>query len=240
MPLAAANRPNSTLQLIIGNPDTYATTLLAIFVDLFGFDPKDEKALQKALNWHPTTKRMEMEEEIGATMAVINGQKLNVACDLITSDSFFSREDVFVQYCNILSGTPLAVGMFDPADVDECAWGITEALLLAQPDDDEPFAEEILWYIGKVLDDEGIKSPPDVLRIAKREHKPDFSDMSISDPNMFRAEFKVQSDEAAEVEKILRLKLLELLYELEQTPFKNGDAMDLRKRIGQGLRQSSD
>lgn len=233
------SRKNARLKTILSSEATYATTLLTLAMDLLvdaeSVDEDEATTLEDMLGWHPTARRMELETEIGATMPPINSDKLSAAIDILTSDSFFRRPDTFIQWCNVLSGAPLAIGIFDAADVDECAWGITEGLLLVHPDEDEPFSEEILWYIGKVLDEEGIKSPPDVLRIAKREHKPDFSSMSVGDPLVFQAEFKVQSSESAEVERVLRAKLKELLYELEQTPMRQGNTEDLRKRIGKGL-----
>jgi hypothetical protein len=241
MPITTLRGTSARISMILASEATYATTLLAIAMDSL-VDPEatddddDERTtLKKMLEWHPTTRRMELEQMFGVEIPAINGDKLNAAIDILTADSFFQRPSAFIQWCNVLSGTPLAVGMFDKADADECAWGIVEGLLIAQPEEDEPFAEEILWYIGHVLDEEGIKTPPDVLRIAKREHKADFSGMSVSDPNMFQAEFKMQSDESHEIERVIKAKLIELLYELEQTPLKQGKTKDLRKRIGKGI-----
>lgn len=236
MPSTRLRGANARLKTILSSEETYATTLFAIMVDRL-VDPDDPQSnLQAVCGWHPQTRRMELEQEIGAKMPVINSDKLNAAVQIYTSDAFFQRVDPFIKLCNVLSGTPMAYATFDPADADECAWGITEAMLLAPPDEPEPFAEEILWYIGKVLDEEGIKSPPDVLRIAKREHKPDFAGMSLDDPSMFQAEFKVQEDEGKELERVLRVKLVELLRELEQTPFEHGSAEGLMERVKGGLR----
>jgi hypothetical protein len=43
---------------------------------------------------------------------------------------------------------------------------MTEALLIQPPDDDDenPFSEDIVAYIGQVLNQEGIISPPDILK----------------------------------------------------------------------------
>lgn len=235
MSLTGHQGRNALLKTILQSEATYATTLLCVMIDTLVDENDPESTLEKVLQWHPMTIRLELAQELGAELPPINVDKLSVAIMLLTSDAFFKQVDAFIKICNVLSGTPLVMGMFDPADVDECAWGITEGLLIAHPDEPEPFAEEILWYLGKVLDEEGIKSPPDVLRIAKREHKPDFSGMSIGEPGMFQAEFKVQSSEAAEVERVLRVKLAELLYELEQTPLRNGNTQELRKRLGKGL-----
>ena len=226
MTLSTLKQPNKKAKILLSSEATYATTLLVLALDRLG---------PEMLHWHQMTRRLELEEEIGAEMPPINGDKLSAAVDILTSDAFFQRVPVFIQYCNILSGSRFVVGTFDPADADECAWGITEALLISPPEEDEPFSEEILWYIGKVLDEEGIKTPPDVLRIARRASPADFSEMSTQEPSMFQAEFKFQEDEAKEIEQMVRTKLIELLHELEQLPLKNGDTSNLTSRIAKGL-----
>ena len=109
-------RPSARLKTILSSEATYATTLLTIFADLFGYDSDNEHAFKEACQWHPTTIRMELEEEIGAPMPPINGDKLNTAIMLLTTDSFFRRVDPFIKGCNVLSGTALDVGAFDKAD----------------------------------------------------------------------------------------------------------------------------
>lgn len=215
------------LKKILASDRAYATTLLTILIDHFG---------DEALKWHPTTRRMELEQTFGVDLPVINGDKLNAGIMLLTSDGFFKRESVFVQICNVLSGTPFAYADFDRADVDECAWGITEAMLLAAPEEEEPFSDEIRGYIGKVLKDEGIKTPPDVLRLGTWDEQQDYSGMSIEDPVMFSGEFQMQADESKEIERILQLRLKELLAQLESLPLEDGNNKDLASRLRGNLR----
>jgi len=214
------------MSLALLNEATHGITLLAILIDQYGME---------ALDWHPTTRRMELYDDFGIELPVINGDKMNAAVDILTSDGFFSSVPKFVQYCNVLSGSSLSYGEFDPADAMECAWGITEALLIAMPDAEEPFSEEIRYYIGKVLYDEGIKTPPDVLKIGLWDAPADYSDMSIDEPAMFAAEFQVQEDESKEISELLRRELTNLLHELQLVPFVNGKAKNLIKQLGQGL-----
>jgi hypothetical protein len=131
----------------------------------------------------------------------------------------------------VLSGSHPAFAEFDPADAEECAWGITEALLLTQPDEDEPFSEEVRYYIGKVLFDEGIKTPPDVLAIGLWDEGAEFGDMSVDDPTMFQAEFKTQEDESKEIEQWLRNRLSAMLREIESIPLEGDGNKNLLSKL---------
>src|SRR5690606_17234680 len=127
--------------------------------------------LSALTRWHPDTIRLELAEELRLPLQRVppwNGAKLNAAIGLLTSDDFLRRPKRFIAYCNILSNQgDFRPDLFDPADADECAWGITEALLLRAPlETDEPFSEEIRYYLGAALQREGIKEPPDVLKLA--------------------------------------------------------------------------
>lgn len=207
---------------LLANEEVFATTLLALFLDQYGTE---------ALEWHPATMRMELEQDMATSMPVINGDKLSAAVDILTTDSFFRRVSVFINHCNVLNNSHPAFGGFDPADAEECAWGITEAMLLAHPEEDDPFSEEIRYYIGKVLHDEGIKTPPDVLQIGLHDEGADFSDMSIDEPAMFQAEFKVQQDESEALKTWLRNRLRAMIAELQTLELENGDTKNLLKNL---------
>lgn len=206
----------------VADENSFATTLVTILIDQLGVE---------ALEWHPMSRRMELEDIFGVRMPVINGDKINAAADILLSDSFFKRVPVFVQYCNVLSNSHFSFGIFDPADAEECAWGITEGLLLASPEEEEPFSEEIRYYIGKVLDDEGIKTPPDVLQIGLSDKGADFSELDVDDPAVFQAEFKFQQDESDALKSWLRDRLRALVTELENLELENGSTTGLLSKL---------
>ncbi len=219
--MPATLSPMQLAKMTLLNEGTHATTLVAILLDRYG---------EQALGWHPTTRRMELEQDFHIEFPTILSDKLNAGVDILTSDAFFKQPPKFIQYCNVLSGSHPGFGEFDPASAMECAWGITEAMLIYPPDEDEPFTDEIRYYIGKVLHDEGIKTPPDVLRLGQWE-EPDFAGMSIDDPEMFQMEFEVQSDESKEISQLLRLGLQTVFRELQTYPFQNGNSRDLLQRV---------
>jgi len=183
--------------------------------------------------WSPRTIIMELEDDYNVRLPRLCQDKLLTAINLVTSDDFFTRQRRFIDTCNVLSGSEMSQA-FDYADAMECAWGMTEALLLHPPDDDEPFIPEIRYYLGKVLDEEGIREPPDLLRLAIRETatgQADYSDMDLEDPSMFAAQYEVQADRSKEISKMLERELSELFEELRTLPLKHGSTEELLKKI---------
>jgi hypothetical protein len=86
--------------------------------------------------WSPETIRLETEEDFGVKWSNRNFDRLMAGVVLVTTDRFYKDLPDFIALCNCLSGSAASPGVFDPADAAECAWGITEALLLGPPDDD--------------------------------------------------------------------------------------------------------
>lgn len=205
---------------------SFGTTLLVAFLDQFGFE---------ATAWDPETIRYELRDELQVSLSRAAFDRLMTAIAILTTDNFYQNLPDFIAYCNVLSGDIYDPTTFDPAEVDEIAWGITEALLISPPDDDEPFTEEIRAYIGAQLDEEGIMQPPDVLKIAMREFTGDmvgqvqaqFSD----DPEMFGAIYDVEQGKTDEINQIIRGGLQKLLNQLSVLNLNTGSVEDLVSKL---------
>jgi len=151
----------------------------------------------------------------------------------VTSDRFYKSLPDFIELCNILSGDAVQPGVFAPADALECAWGITEALLLSPPDDDdeEPFVPDIRGYIGEVAKSEGLLSLPDILRIGIQDEdwrarvNYEFSD----DPIMFDSIYQAEAGKVEEINSIIGARLSMLVRQVEALPLKNGNASKLAR-----------
>lgn len=233
--------PNPVLKVAaaLKDPDSFATTLLVIALDAFGPECLNDAEDPDRGPWHPTTFRTMLEEKFGVQLPQQNLDKLMAAVTVVTTDLFFTRVDRFIVLANILAGDEFDPGVWEKADSVECAWAITEALLLDPPDEDnpEPFSDEIRLYVGMVLRDEGYVTPPDVLKIALDG---DFSDKVrygfSDDPEMFEGIYAVQQEKAAEVESILRDCLLELSQQLKSLPVQEGSTDEVLNRIGYMLK----
>lgn len=210
-------------QKAFSSPDTFATVLLTIFVDKYGTE---------GFQWSPETIAMEIAEDFNVQLSQPVFDRLMTAIDLVTSDSFYQSLPDFINQCNILSGDTYDPRTWDPADSLECAWGITEALLLSPPEDDNPFSDEIVGYIGKVLDEEGITNPPDVLKIAVRDKVPtntvhEFSD----DPIMFDSVYALETSKSDDITQALAGGLQRLATQLEALPLRTGNTKQVVKQM---------
>lgn len=216
------------IRSVLLDPNSFATTLLVATWDRYGPD---------LASWSPETLRMELDQDFSMTMPKANFDRLMAAISLIASDEFYVNLPAFIRTCNILSGDDFDPLTFDPADGDEMAWGITEAMLIHPGEGDEPFDEEIRWYIGSVLDLEGVVNPPDVLQIALREpRKQNIPSEFADDPEMFQGLWESQNSRSEEIKQIVAANLQELLNQVTRLPLVHGDLDDLVRKIQKGMR----
>jgi hypothetical protein len=220
------------------NPKSFATTLVHLFHDEY-FDPRDPPG-ENCYTWHPGTILLEIRDDFGVELPRASFDRLMAGIQLVTSDAFYKNAPTFVDLCNVLAGGLYDPATWDPADATECAWGITEAMLLAPPDDDdeEPFSAEIRGYLGAVLDEEGILDPPDVLRIALRDgglNQTARVHSQFDDPGIRAA---ITGTEAAKVKEIndhVRSNLRMLIGQLEALHLAHGDASALAGKLAQAM-----
>ena len=229
---AAGPATTKAVRRLLEAADTYATTLLVLALDTFG---------PECLGWHPTTLKMEVEAAFAVRLPKGNLDKLLAAVVILTTDLFFKDAARFVQLANVLAGDDFEPDEFEPADAAECAWAVTEALLLVPPDadDPEPFSDEVRLYVGHALKEEGFVRPPDVLRIAlggdaSARVAADWGD----DPELAAAIAAEDARKAAEVEHVVRTGLEELVAQLESLPLREGSTAELTKRIQATLRSA--
>lgn len=223
--------PQNILQEAWTSRETFATVLLTLFLDRFGVE---------ALEWEPSTIVLELEEEFDIKLPQLALDKLLTAIQLLTTDRFFKSLPDFVAFCNVLGGDTYDPHTFDPADAEEVAWGITEAMLISPPDesDPEPFTDEIRAYIGAVLDQEGILNAPDILRIALRQARvaPSIDDFS-DDPDMFHAIYDVEAGKTEDINQTILLKTKLLAAQLTALELKNGNTQHVAKLLQESLQR---
>jgi hypothetical protein len=207
------------------SPETFGAVLLTLFLDAFGTE---------ALEWDPGTIAMEIEDEFHVDLPQSSFDKLMVAIHILTTDRFFKSLPDFITFCNVLDGEEYRPEIFDPADAEEVAWGITEAILISPPDesDQEPFSEEIRAYIGTTLDKEGILNPPDILRIALRAARvsPSMQDFS-DDPAMFNAVYDLEAGKTEDINRTIVLRTKLLAAQLSALRLQNGNAKKVAETL---------
>jgi len=214
MPPIESIQRNHIRQVLLDR-ETYATVLLHIAIDTFGTE---------LFEWTRDTVASEFMQEYGLIMPTTNLDKIMAAIGIITTDSFFKSIYHFIQYCNVLCGDVFDPYEFDPATVAEMAWGITEALILYPPDEDEPFTDDIRYYIGMRLKYEGFVRPPNILRIALFDG--DMSDAlaEYGDDPDFQAKVRAErQDRGALIDNAVKENVQKLLTDLEKLSLTNGD-----------------
>jgi hypothetical protein len=212
------------------DPSVYATTLLLLYRDTFGDDRDPVNDHRSALDWDPRTILQEIQETFGVTPALLNYDRLLAALQLVRSNDFYTDPADFVMYCNVLAGTPLNPATFDPADSLEIAWGITEAMIIGPSADPEPFSPEVRGYIGHVLSDEGLLTPPDVLRIALHGQVQNLIQVQAAfadDPDLMGSIYAVAQEHTGDIDTAIKSNLLALAAQLDSLELRNGDARRL-------------
>jgi hypothetical protein len=211
------------------DPGAYAFPLLVLVLDEFGTE---------CLQWDPGTVAMEIEQSFGVRPPPLNLDRTLAAMVLLSTDSFFNSVTDFCQLTLALCGKPRA---FLPDAVD-CAWGLTEGLLIFPPEADEenPFDPEIVALLGKILQTEGILNPPDVLRIATHDSgaldraRYDWSD----DENMTQMMTEFAQSKTEEINNTLNDRLLDMLTQLQHLPLTAGRADQVAQRLINRLQQT--
>lgn len=215
--------PVNFTRTIFSNDDAYATSLVTVFIDTY---------TSEALAWHPSAIKQQIEEDFPGTVSRLCFDRLMAGITLLTTNYFYRRVSVFIEVCNVLSGDTFDPTEFDPADSAECAWGITEAMLIHPPDEPEPFSSEIRAYIGAVLNSEGFVSAPDVLRIGTHANlRENVGEVFTDDPSMFAAIYQTQNGKKAEIESLLRSNLNDLMDQLRNLRLENGNVENVLRRI---------
>ena len=180
----------------------------------------------------PQTVAMDVEEDTGVRLSPSAMSRLMAAATVVTTDYFSQSLPRFIQLANALCGSP-PDDEFDPADPYECAWALTEALVLDPPEDgEEKFCDDVRVYLAEVLKEYGFVTPPDVLRLAigadlSARVKYDFGD----DPEMFAAINDVQRGKAEEVNGLIRDNLTLLVSQLRSLPLKEGSVAGFCKNV---------
>jgi hypothetical protein len=138
-----------------------------------------------------------------------------------------------------LCGAGYEPNVFDPADAQEIAWGVTEALLLSPPEDEDPFSAEIRGYIIETLRSEGFTSAPDILsNIYKVSSQVagSYEAMATEDPELFETAYGIAADKTSDVDAIINERLRMLVTQLSRLPLRSGDAKTVVDRLNETIK----
>ena len=201
--------------------DMFAMNLLLMFIDSYGVE---------GLQWLPETIEMEIAADFHVDIDDASFERLLTAIAILTTDTFTTSLPDFARSCVVLSGNSVSADVMSLPDSEDIAWGITEALLISPPEQDNVFNEEIVGFIGATLDNEGILTPPDVLKIAQRPELRDQVSYDFSDdPEMFEAIWQTEKSKSGDIDTFVRSRMESLLEQMRELPLANGKTEFVKK-----------
>lgn len=231
MPTVITSRPISTGDPdagVVTSTDVYATTMLVWAMDRIG--PEVVTG-----DWHPSTVREECNDALGRPVPQHSFDRLMAAITILTTDSFGTSVPDFINLCNVLSGSPFDPGVFDPADPDECAWGVTEAIMLSPPEPGESLlSPEVEAYVVETLKAYGYLTAPAALSDVDgqlEESRGTTASAAADDPATFEAVWSRRGDKAAATDRAVSEATISLFRQLESLHLKNGDTKNLINRL---------
>lgn len=138
---------------ILADPAEIGTPLFLIALDRFGADVFD---------WEPDTLNREFTARFGLVPPARNMDKIWALINVVSTDLFHSSLEAFIHVCNALSGEGADFKNYNPAEVREICWGITETSLI-DPPEKENVSLEIPVYARAQLESEGFGRIPKIL-----------------------------------------------------------------------------
>lgn len=198
--------PSNTTKLTVFAKPSFATVLLAAFVDRYGLAIVAGDDNER---WEAETIGLELEQDIGEVDPE-NLDKLMTAIELLTTDSFETSLPDFIRICNSLAGSPTDGG-FDPAEPHEMAWALLEAGLIRGTQAFQ-YNPEIVGYAIEMLKDEGLLRVPDALTtLVPRDALLGEPSRISDDPAMYEGLEETQSGNLGEIESFVTARFQSLL-----------------------------
>ena len=215
------------LQKLFTDEDTFASTLLVLLTDLTGST--------EFLNWEPETTKHEIKYLLGIDVPRDNMDKIQALGLALTTNLFYTDIATFMHVCNALGGEGVDFEVFDPAEMDEMAWTVTEVLLNdPQEDEGNPFSLDIQKYIKAQAELEQFSKLPSMLKIGMA---PDTNYNASADlgEEFLAANIQEQSQKVKEIESEVQTKLQALMSQIQSTPLLHADPEAWQEFAGKPL-----
>lgn len=211
------------IKTFLTSPLTIATTLLAIIIDKWGTE---------ALYWDAEV--LEEELEKFGQIPRINLDKIHGLTTALTTDSFYTDVWTFSLLCNTLGGMDdrIVFGVFEPPAPEEVAWTVYEVCYVNDPQDIEikdRFHPDIIQFIKIILEQGGLLAAPKVLNFI--ELKDTDPDVFEEDPEIYESYYKFLQENQKSVDSYVNNRVTQMLNELSNVPFEEGDFEELNKRL---------
>jgi hypothetical protein len=212
--------------------DSFGTALVVAIIDDFGVE---------ALNWEPETIELELHEKYGQSAAPWNLDRFHAASSLMTTNLFFTSLTAFNAICSTLSFDTPIDGEFVPASLPEVVWGLTEARLLLGSEEEleMSFHRSIRLYVGKLLEEDGVLNPPEILNFAQMTKLGDPDLQLIADMPDLTAMFEAnQAATKQDLEAGMLQRAVTLLAQIGGLDLDSSDLATFHDKIGHLLQET--
>jgi hypothetical protein len=190
-----------TIQELMTDNSAFATTLLAVGLDVFG---------DELLKWEPQTVRLEYAEQFEAGLSEQNASKLNGLITALATDAFHTEIIGFSAVCLAIDGEE-DITTADIPSPEQMAWAVTEVDLF--DNDDVKYSSDVCCFVGEVLADSGIYQPPQALNFATYL-KP--AQWPTDDPEIYVAVYQRQKAESLHMAEHIKSNLMRLQQQLDE------------------------
>jgi len=186
---------------LLESTETLATVAHAILREKYGEDVYD---------WDLLTTLYEVQDDYGVEVSTTVSNRWAAMQTVMTTDAFFTRLDAFLAICNTFSiGEPYFT-VFDPATVEEAAWGLTEVSLNREL---LPFSSAIRGYIRQITKEDYTDSTmPGIFRAVLDADDGEVPDIRSS------VSAAVETDNATVMQDYLAERIDDMLYQFGHVP----------------------
>jgi len=194
------------LKTAFESSNTLATVLFLICVDRFQFDFFD---------WDPEVLADSLSNLCNCKITQLNMDKIQALINAHVSDQTQVDWQLYNATVQVLSSDPFDPDILEIADPFQCAWGTLELQLLLG--EFEP-SDEVSVFVGTVLADAGVHTPPSPLKWAHFPVK-----LENDDPLLQRAGYEQAQSLKGEIDSACGERLQQLVVQLKSVPFENRD-----------------
>jgi len=198
------------IRRLLTAPETTATVAHAIIRDKYG---------EEVYDWDLLTVLYELQDDFGVETSSSVSNRWAAMQTVMTSDVFFKRLDAFLAICNTFAiGEPYFT-VFDPATVEEAAWGLTEVSLNREF---LPFSSAIKGYIRKITEQDYTEATlPGIFKIILETDEDEAPDIRKA------VTAAVETENATVLQEYLNERIDDIAFQFSKVPSLEGTAKKL-------------
>ena len=219
-----------TVSEALAAPDLFATAAMAIMMDNFGAE---------FLNWEQETVEMEV-RGLCSNPDEDLFDKIAAATTVLTTNTPHLDTLTFNNVVQVFNFDTIHPQSFIPADLEDILWGCSEMRLLEGPEDfvSTGFSGEIKEFVGQLLIQHGITTPPSVLEFAtiSEDMITSRDDTLGTDSIMFSSYWDAQRANVKDMEDFVMRRTNDLMNQIIRLPLRDMDS-DFVKNVKDILKQ---